>query len=62
MTDHSKFIGYLLLSVLAIVFVAWAKYGIVSQAVFWTFLIASCAFFIGWRAVTGTWPGNDARP
>jgi hypothetical protein len=60
MNDHSKFIGYLALAILVIVFVAWAKYGLVSEAVFWTTLIASCVFFIGWRVITGGWPGNDA--
>jgi hypothetical protein len=61
MNDHSKFVGYLTLAILVIVFVAWAKYGFVSESVFWTLLIASIAFFIGWRVVVGTWPGNDAR-
>lgn len=60
MNDHSKFIGYLTLSVLTIVFVAWAKYALVSEAVFYTILVATCAFFFGWRAFTGIWPGNDA--
>lgn len=61
MNDHSKFIGYLTLAILVIVFVAWAKYGAVSDSMFWTLLLASGAFFVGWRVVTGTWPGNGAR-
>ncbi len=61
MNDHSKFVGYITLSILLIVFVAWTKYGFVSEAVFWTLAIASGFFFISWRMITGTWPGNDAR-
>lgn len=61
MNDHSKFVGYLILAILVIVFVAWAKYSLVSESVFWTLSIASGAFFVGWRVVMGTWPGNDAR-
>jgi hypothetical protein len=61
MNDHSKFIGYFALAILVMVFVAWAKYGLVSDSVFWATLIATCAFFVGWRTFTGTWPGNDAR-
>ncbi len=60
MNEHSKIVGYLTLAILLIVFVAWAKYAAVSDAVFWTILIATCVFFVGWRAVMGTWPGNDA--
>lgn len=60
MNEHSKFIGYFALSILVIVFVAWAKYSVVSESVFFTILAATCAFFIGWRAFTGIWPGNDA--
>jgi hypothetical protein len=59
MSDHSKVIGYFAVAILVIVFVAWAKYSLVSDSVFYTILIATCAFFLGWRALTGTWPGND---
>ncbi len=61
MNDHSKFIGYLTLGILVVIFVAWAKYGVVSSTAFWTAAAASLAFFIGFRLFTGTWPGNDAR-
>lgn len=60
MNDHSKFIGYLTLGILLLVFVAWAKYGLLSDSAFWTIVIASGCFFAGWRIMTGTWPGNDA--
>lgn len=60
MNEHSKFIGYLLLAVLLIVFVAWTKYSAVSGAVFWTTAIAAGAFVVGWRVFMGVWPGNDA--
>jgi len=60
MNDHSKFIGYFALSILLIVFVAWSKYAIVSGPVFLTLLIGTFALFIGWRLLTGIWPGNDA--
>jgi hypothetical protein len=60
MTDHSKFIGYLVLSILLITFVAWSKYVAISGTVFLTLLLATFALFIGWRVFTGTWPGNDA--
>jgi hypothetical protein len=62
MNDHSKLAGYLTLSILLIVFVAWVKYSLVSDSVFIVILIGSFAFFIGWRVTTGIWPGNDARP
>ncbi|MBS4082306.1 MAG: hypothetical protein KGZ73_02040 [Rhizobiales bacterium] len=61
MNDHSKFIGYATLGVLLAIFVAWAKFGLVSETVFWTVAAASAFFFIGFRMLTGTWPGNDAR-
>jgi len=61
MNEHSKFIGYLTLGILLLIFVAWAKYGLVSESVFWVIAAASGAFFIGFRMLTGTWPGNDAR-
>jgi hypothetical protein len=61
MNDHSKLAGYFILSILLIVFVAWVKYSLVSDSVFVVILIATCAFFIGWRVLTGIWPGNDAR-
>lgn len=61
MNDYSKFIGYLTLGILLLIFVAWVKYGLVSETVFWTVAAASGAFFIGFRMFTGTWPGNDAR-
>ena len=60
MNGHSKLVGYFALSVLLLVFVAWTKYSLVSDPVFYTILIATCALFLGWRAFTGTWPGNDA--
>lgn len=59
MNGHSKLIGYFAFAIVVIAFVAWAKYSLVSESVFYTILIATCAFFIGWRAFTGTWPGND---
>ena len=59
MNDHSKIVGYLTLGILLLIFVAWAKYGLVSGSIFWILLIASVAFFIGWRVLMGTWPGND---
>lgn len=61
MNDYSKFIGYLTLGILLLIFVAWVKYGLVSETLFWTVAAASGAFFIGFRMFTGTWPGNDAR-
>lgn len=61
MNDHSKFIGYLTFGILVLLFVAWAKYGVVTDTAFWTVAIAACCFFVGWRVFTGTWPGNDAR-
>jgi hypothetical protein len=61
MNDHSKFIGYLILSILLISFVVWSKYAAISGTVFLTLLLASFALFIGWRLVTGIWPGNDAK-
>jgi hypothetical protein len=60
MNDHSKLVGYLILTIPLIVFVAWAKYSAVSESVFVASLIGTCAFFIGWRVFTGIWPGNDA--
>lgn len=60
MRDHSKFVGYVVLSVLLVVFVAWSKYAVVSGTVFLTLLLGSFALFIGWRVLTGIWPGNDA--
>lgn len=60
MNGHSKLVGYLTLAILLIVFVAWAKYSLVSESVFYTALVATCAVFVGWRAFTGIWPGNDA--
>jgi phosphate/sulfate permease len=60
MNDHSKLIGYFTLSILIVSFVAWAKYSFLSQSVFVAILIATGAFFIGWRVFTGIWPGNDA--
>jgi uncharacterized membrane protein (DUF485 family) len=62
MNDHSKLIGYFTLSILLISFVAWVKYSLVSDSVFIVILIGAFAFFIGWRVMTGIWPGNDARP
>lgn len=61
MNDHSKFIGYLTLAILVVVFLAWAKYDFVSESVFWTVALASGTFFVSWRVIMGTWPGNDAR-
>ena len=59
MNEHSKLAGYFAVAILVIVFVAWAKYALLSDSVFYTILIATCAFFVGWRAFMGTWPGND---
>lgn len=61
MNDHSKFIGYITLGVLLAVFVAWIKFGLVSNYAFWIAAISTVGFFIGFRVFTGTWPGNDAR-
>ena len=60
MTGYSKFAGYFTLSILLIVFVSWTKYSFVPDAVVWAVAIGTCAFFAGWRAFTGIWPGNDA--
>lgn len=62
MTDYSKFVGYLALSILLIFFVAWSKYATISGSVFLTLLLATFALFIVWRVFTGIWPGNDAKP
>jgi uncharacterized membrane protein (DUF485 family) len=62
MNEHSKFIGYFVLSILLIAFVAWGKYSLVSESVLIAILIGTGAFFIGWRIFMGVWPGNDARP
>lgn len=61
MNDHSKLIGYLTLSILVAAFVAWAKYALISNSVFWTILIGIVAFFIAFRVYAGVWPGNNAR-
>jgi hypothetical protein len=61
MNDHSKFVGYFALAIVVIVFVAWAKYSLVSESVFYTILSATGAFFVAWRMFTGVWPGNDAQ-
>jgi hypothetical protein len=60
MSEHSKFAGYAALSVLLIVFLAWSKYAVISGSVMLTTLLAAFALFIGWRLLTGIWPGNDA--
>jgi hypothetical protein len=60
MGDHSKLIGYLTLITLVIVFVGWAKFSFVSESFFWAVAAAAGAFFVGWRAIVGVWPGNDA--
>ncbi len=59
MKDHSKFAGYLVLSILLVAFIAWSKYAALSGTVLLTLMIASFAMFIGWRVLTGIWPGND---
>jgi Flp pilus assembly protein TadB len=60
MNDHSKFIGYFMLAVLAAAFVAWAKFAMISGAAFWIILAGTFVFFVGFRVYTGVWPGNDA--
>jgi hypothetical protein len=61
MSEHSKFAGYLVISILLVVFLAWSKYEFIPGSVVLTTLAAAFALLIGWRLFTGTWPGNDAK-
>lgn len=61
MFDHSKAAGYLAAAILLAAFVSWVKYGLISDIALYAVSAAAVLFFVSWRAVSGTWPGNDPK-
>ncbi len=59
--DHSKAAGYAALVILLAAFVSWAKYALISDYALYAVFGAAVMFFVLWRAISGTWPGNDPK-
>jgi hypothetical protein len=59
--EHSKAAGYAGLGILLAAFVGWAKFALLSNFALLMVFGALVLVFVSWRAMSGTWPGNDPK-
>ena len=59
--EHSKAAGYAAIAVLLAAFVSWAKFSLISDLALFVLIGAAVLLFVSWRAMSGTWPGNDPK-
>jgi threonine/homoserine/homoserine lactone efflux protein len=59
--EHSKAAGYAVVAILLAAFVGWAKFALISSFTLLMVGGAAVLLFVSWRAISGTWPGNDPK-